>query len=140
MPEEEPLERRLVRAILHITGPQHPFRLSRYLLWLDLEHARRHGSKLTGFDYVLGPAVFYIENFPAFLENTPGVVRITQTTPDGLTRGAFALQGDEYDRSLPPEVESLLEEILAEATGLTDDELNKAVVERLDYRALVEEA
>ena len=138
MPDEEPLERRLIRAILHVTGPQHPFRLSRYLLWLDLEHARRHGSKLTGFEYVLGPSVFYIEDFPAFLESTPGVVRITQTTSDGLTRGAFALESDEHDRSLPPEVETLLEEILAEATKLNDDELNKAVVERLDYKALVD--
>ena len=137
---EEPLERRLVRAILHRTGPQHPFRLSRYLLWLDLEYARKHGSKLTSFEYVLGPSVFYIEDFPAFLESIPGVVRITQTTPDGLTRGAFALEVDEYDRSLPPEVETLLEEILSEATKLNDDELNKAVVERLDYRALVEAA
>ena len=131
------LEEKLTYYIMRRIKKAHPFRISRILLLLDLEHMAKKGRKLTDFSYRLFPYGFFIEDFPAFLESLPGIEKKVITDEAGRpVKGYFELV-DEKEVELEPEIREILDPILERCVDLDDDQLNSLVVEREDYKKLL---
>lgn len=134
------LEEKLIYYILEKVPDQHPFRLSRYLLLLELEYQKRFGERLTNFEYRLSPRVFQIEGFPQFLESLKKIEKRVQKDEKGIPiRGYFTLT-ERVGVELSREIKGILDPILEETGKLSDHELNLKVVEREDYKGLIESA
>ncbi len=132
------LERALVLHLLSAIGEAHPFRLSRILFFLDLEHHRRHGRPLTKLPYVLSPYGFYIRDFPAGLESMAevekAVVRDDEGTP---VRGFFRLREGVVPSEIPREVRETVDEALKQIGDLDDRELNALILRQGEYGKLL---
>lgn len=111
------------------------FRLSRTLLLFDLEWAKKHGKKRTALHYVFYPSAFYIEEFPAALEEMGDVEKVIVETPEGK-KGIFRLK-ERKDVEIGEEERSLIDRILEETGSMNDHELNMHVVSREDYKSLL---
>lgn len=132
------LERALVVHILGALGEAHPFRLSRTLFLLDLEHYRRHGGPLTKLPYVFSPYGFYIRDFPRELESMAEVEKVVVRDDKGNpVRGFFRLREGVVPPEIPREVREMVEEVLKRVGDLDDQELNALVLRQREYGKLL---
>ncbi len=121
--------RALLERIWSLLGCAHPFRVSRIAALAELEWLQARGARLTNLKYVRGPGVFYIEGIKELVEGSPCFERRED-------RGCIEYKCRPPE--LPRDVEVLVERLVSEASGLSDDELNKRVVNHPLYDRLFE--
>jgi hydroxypyruvate isomerase len=114
-----------IAYILHRVGCVHPFRFSRILALAELAALERGRGRLTDARYVAGPGVFYIEGIEDVMKSDDCFVK-HEGDPSTGRRGCIEYRCQ--PPSLPEEARSLLDEAIEKAAKLSDEELNKTVV------------
>ena len=133
----ENLDGQIASYLLSRLKEAHPFRVSRLLLLLDLEHLKSTGHRVTGFNYVFMPVGFYIDRFPPFLESLPGVEKVVVKDEEGNPVGGFFRMEKEVEYTLPLEIRREIASLVEETADLDDQELNRLIMERAEYRKLL---
>ncbi len=121
-------EEDLLSYLFSELGCVHPFRISRILLmaeWLSLE---KNGHRLTEFTYVKEEFGFYIEEIKELMD------KLEEKGCIEKIEGKKCFQYKCQPPKLPDNVKSLLDEIIAETRGLSDQELNKLVIRDPRYK------
>ena len=126
------LEEKVVKYILTKQNDLSPFRLSRILILSELEYVKKYGRKPLEFYYAVYPTAFYIEGFAEFLQNLSDVEKVI-VEENGKKRGYFHLK-QPCNCDLPEDLKEIIDTTLATVKPLSDEELNKMVVEREDYK------
>ncbi len=119
---------KLVGYIVSKAGCLHPFRISRILVLANWKALEKLGRPLASFRIDGFEAGFYIPGFKEALEE------------DECFRTSEEKKCVEYicqPPSLGEKVESMVDSIIQEVSGLNDSELNKLIVRDKRYRELL---
>ena len=117
----------VISYIFNALNCAHPFRASRILLLAEWRAEERLGHRLTDLTYVKESFGFYMEGLAEvieYLQNRGCLEKVEEEKCLRYLCGSL---------ELPPDVASLLEEIIAETKGMSDRELNKLVIEDPRY-------
>jgi len=118
------MEEKIIKYLLRRCGGLHPFHISRILALLDLKHLKEKGEKLTQLDYQRTPYAFYSNRLTEIISN----IDVEKVKPEGGGVGKLVLKTEE-DVDLPGELKNDVEEVLEKVCGLSDDELNRMVID-----------
>ena len=127
--------RSAIAYILSKLGCQHPFTFSRILLLAELEALEKTGERLTSLRYVGGPGTFYIEGLKEMIESDPCFKR-REGDPSRGIRGCIEYKCE--PPQLPSDVRELIDNVIERVKGLSDEQLNKLVLNHPLYRRVVE--
>ncbi len=130
------LEEKVVKYILTRQNDLSPFRLSRILILSELEYVKKHGKKPLEFYYVIYPSAFYIEGFSEFLQDIEDLEKVIEEK-DSKKRGYFHLKKP-CSCEIPEDLKEIIDNILTTTKDLSDEDLNRMVVEREDYRSYIQ--
>ncbi len=122
-------EKDIIAYLLKECNGLHPFYISRIVALLDIEYLKEKGKKLTDFDYRKMPYGFYSEKIPETLNELP-VEKVKSE------EGSYLVLKENVSVNLPDEVKEKINRILDEICNLSDDEINKRVVESPYYDKL----
>ena len=122
-------EKDIIVYLLKECNGLHPFYISRVAALLDIQYLKERGSKLTDFDYKKMPYGFYSEKIPQILNQLP--VEKVQTE-----EGKYLVLREDVEYNLPDDVRKKIDEILDRICDLSDDEINRQVVESPYYSKL----
>jgi hypothetical protein len=136
----ENLDKEIVLCLLGGLKEAHPFKLSRLLLLLDLDQLKAHGRRVTRFEYVFMPSGFYIDGFPPFLESLASVEKVVVKDEEGRPIRGFFRPTREGEPALPAELRRTIDGLVEEAADLDDQELNRLILEREEYRRLFDDS
>ncbi len=124
--------RDVVAYMLQRLGCTHPFRLSRLLALAEMEALERLGRRLTDLRYVPGPGTFYIEGFKESLDEECFHKR--EGDPQRGVRGCLEYTCE--PPSISEEERSIIDSVIERYSKLSDEELNRMVVEDPRFRKL----
>ena len=123
-------EEEIVKYLLKECHGLHPFYISRIVALLDIKYLEETGRKLTDFDYHRMPYGFYSEKIPAILNSLD--VEKVQSEKGNYVK----LRNEDIEVNLPEDVKRRIDDILDEVCDLSDDELNRMIVESPYYEKL----
>ncbi len=122
-------ERDIIIYLLKDCNGLHPFYISRIAALLDIQYLEERGKKLTDFDYHKMPYGFYSEKIPEILNQLP-VEKVKSES------GSYLILTEDVPFNLPDEVREKIDAILDKICDLSDDEINKLVVQSPYYDKL----
>ncbi len=122
-------EKDIIIYLLKECNGLHPFYISRIVALLDIQYLRERGRKLTDFDYHKMPYGFYSEKIPSVLNELP-VEKVKSES------GSYLILTKDVPFNLPDEIREKINKILDEICNLSDDEINKLVVQSPYYDKL----
>ncbi len=123
-------EREIIAYMLKECGGLHPYYVSRIAALLDIEYLKEKGKKLTEFDYQKMQYGFYSEKIPEVI-NSLDVEKVEDENGKYLK-----LKNEKMEIDLPEEIKSKINKILDEICNLSDDEMNRLVIESPYYKEL----
>jgi len=123
-------EEEIIKYLLKECHGLHPYYISRIAALLDMEYLREKGKKLTDFDYKKMQYGFYSEKIPQIL-NSLDVEKVQSDEGNYIK-----LKNEDIEVNLPGEVRAKINEILDRICDLSDDEINRLVIENEYYDAL----
>jgi len=123
-------EKEIVAYMLKECGGLHPYYVSRIAALLDIEYLKEKGKKLTDFDYQKMQYGFSSNKIPEVL-NSLNVEKV-----EGEHGKYMKLKNENIEIDLPEEIKSKIDKILDEICDLSDDEINRKVVESAYYEKL----
>ena len=125
------MEEEIIKYLLSRCGGLHPFHISRILALLDLRGLEREGEKVTGLDYQKTPYAFFSNRLTEIISN----LDVEKVKPEGGGVGKLILRTNQ-DVELPGGLKEDIESVLDAVCGLTDEELNRMVVNHPLYERL----
>ena len=124
-------EKDIVAYLLRECGGLHPFHISRIVALLDMKYLEEKGKKLTEVDYQKTPYGFYSNKIPEILNELP----VEKVEEEGYKY--LKLKDDaNFKIELPKEIEKKINELLDEICELSDEELNKRIIQSKYYQML----
>lgn len=123
-------EKEIIAYMLKECGGLHPYYVSRIAALLDMEFLKEKGKKLTEFDYQKMQYGFYSNKIPEMI-NSLDVEKVEDENGKYLK-----LKNENIDIDLPEEIKSKINKILDEICELSDDEINRKVIDSPYYEKL----
>ena len=123
-------EEEIIKYLLKECRGLHPYYISRIVALLDMKYLQETGKKLTDFDYHKMPYGFYSNKIPEIL-NSLDVEKVQSEKGNYIK-----LRDEDIEVNLPEEVKGKINEILDEICDLSDDEINRRIVESPYYEIL----
>ncbi len=123
-------EKEIVAYMLKECGGLHPYYVSRIAALLDMEFLKEKGKKLTEFDYQKMQYGFYSTKIPEVI-NSLNVEKV-----EGENGKYMKLKDENMEIDLPGEIKSKINKILDEICDLSDDDINRKVIESPYYEKL----
>ncbi len=123
-------EKEIIAYMLKECGGLHSYYVSRIAALLDIEYLKEKGKKLTDFDYKKMQYGFYSEKIPATIKSLD-VEKVEDENGKYMK-----LKNENIEINLPEEIKSKINKILDEICELSDDDINRKVIESPYYEKL----